>query len=168
MSCIEHDCVQLKFLEEILFVSEEDEIEENFEEDNICPICYKPLGELADDACCGTYVKQLECGHNVHVVCQLEKTHDILRCHTCLELSQNVIACNNIIEHMVNKEIKKAKNNEIILKMMEEKRIIATKEEIEMIGFDPRVLVEVYLMVDSNDISDMHVAYKMLQTYMDK
>lgn len=51
--------------------------------DEDCPICLVNLKQYAPSACCGGYARKLNCGHYVHVSCQIDKNHDLIHCSLC-------------------------------------------------------------------------------------
>ncbi len=51
--------------------------------DEDCPICLENLRKDGSIGCCGTYAKQLLCGHFVHVSCQIDYNSNYSECSVC-------------------------------------------------------------------------------------
>ena len=72
--------------------------------DEECPICLEPLKIPSHDCCCGNYARKLNCGHFVHVTCQINKNPDFIRCSLCrTQLTPNDIYYKICKSILVNK-----------------------------------------------------------------
>ena len=62
-------------------------VDKNKIPDSECPICLDSLNETSKNSCCSGYARRLKnCGHYVHVSCQLNKNPDLRRCPVCREV----------------------------------------------------------------------------------
>lgn len=73
-----HNCLKSTLIESMIFKKTD-----NFP-DQDCPICCEKLiADSPNNNCCCPYVKELRCGHYVHVACQIDYNPDFRRCPIC-------------------------------------------------------------------------------------
>lgn len=72
------DCLLSTRIEMELF----DKFDNNIPDED-CPICLDKLTINSLISCCGGYARKLNCGHYVHVNCQINKNPDLIHCSVC-------------------------------------------------------------------------------------
>ena len=95
------DCFTSMWIEIQLF--SKDQNKANIPKED-CPICFEPLDSPANNSCCAGYGSRLNCGHYVHVSCQIHKNSDLRRCSICRkELAHHFIYHGIISKTIVSK-----------------------------------------------------------------
>ena len=163
-----HNCLLSTMVEIVLFGKNNSINNKDKVPDDDCSICLEKLTKPSSSGCCGTYSRQLLCGHWVHVSCMIDRNPDRHRCPLCRKelvdkkwLDSKIEGCQSydqFLKQLYQKEVEKLCDTILASESYKRCRIMENEKEM-LVGVrnklknyaDISVIVELFLNLKNPD-----------------